>query len=141
MHHNAARIYRSMSAVGKHRISIFLFWYVCISWNTHKLMYFDCQCRYAVGMFWRIVWTNYAYTVKTLWFTRISIVCWKLIVWTDTNVHHSLLQPVRSIGLLPYTIGFCGSIRVERAIVFITYLNFIKLSNISKIFWRASVEF
>ncbi len=78
------RIYRSISAVGERRISAFLFWYVCISWNARKLMYFDCQCRYAVGAFWRIVWTNYAYAIKMLRFTRVSTAHWKRIVWTDT---------------------------------------------------------
>ncbi len=42
-HRNAMRIFRSMFVVGEQLISIFLHWYVCISWNTRKLMYFDCQ--------------------------------------------------------------------------------------------------
>ncbi len=32
MHRNVTRIYRSISTVGEHHISIFLRWYVCISW-------------------------------------------------------------------------------------------------------------
>ncbi len=47
------------------------------------------QCTYAVGAFWRIVWTNYAYVVKTLQFTQVSTTHWKRIVWTDTKTMFS----------------------------------------------------